>query len=94
MIIKKQCQNSSLIKTAKAVKCIWSSCGRELEAIKIATEYERDKLLPSNDSLHIFSDCQSAILAITSQNRENYHNSTVRAIREKTPTTQPQTITL
>ena len=32
----------------------------------------------SNDSLPIFSDHMSAILAITSQNRENYHNSTLR----------------
>ena len=38
----------------------------ELEAIKIATEYARNNLSPSNDSLHIFSDCQSAILAVTS----------------------------
>ena len=47
----------------------------KLEAIKIATEYVRD-ISPSNDSLHIFSDCQSAISTVTSQNRENYHNST------------------
>ena len=60
-----------------------SSYEGELEAIKIAIEYTRDNISPSNDSLHIFSDCQSAILAIISQNRENYHNSTVRAIREK-----------
>ena len=33
-------------------------------------------------SLHIFSDCHSAILATTFQNRENYHNSTVRPIQE------------
>ena len=37
---------------------------------------------PQQMSLHIFSDCQSAILAVTSQNRETYHNSTVRAIGE------------
>ena len=30
----------------------------ELEAIKIATEYVRDNISPSNDSLHIFSNCQ------------------------------------
>ena len=53
-----------------------------LEAIKIATGYGRDNISPSNDSLHIFSDHQSAILAVTSQNRKNDHNSTVRAIRE------------
>ena len=59
-----------------------SSYEGELEAIKIATEYARDNISPSNDSLHIFSDCQSAVSAVTSQNRENYHNSTIRAIRE------------
>ena len=59
-----------------------SSYEGELEAKKIATEYARGNLLPSNNSLHIFSDCQSAILAVTSQNRESYHSSTVRAICE------------
>ena len=48
----------------------------ELEAIKIATEYVRENISPSNDSLHIFSNCQSAISAVTSQKRENYHHST------------------
>ena len=79
VIIKKQSQNSNPIKITKAVKCMGSSYEGELEAIKIATEHARDNLSPSNDSLHIFSGCQSAILAVTSQNRENYHNSTVRA---------------
>ena len=82
VIIKKQGRNSTPIKIAKAVKYMGSSYEGELEAIKIATEYARDNISPSNDSLHIFSDCQSAISAVTSQNRENYHNSTIRAIRE------------
>ena len=47
-----------------------SSYEGELEAIKIVTEYAKDNLLLSNDSVHIFSDCQSAILAVTSQNRK------------------------
>ena len=38
--------------------------------------------LPQMISLHKFFNCQSAISAVTSQNRENYHNSTIRAIRE------------
>ena len=42
----------------------------KLEAVEIATEYARDNLSPSNDSLYIFSDCQSAKLAVTSQNRK------------------------
>ena len=41
-----------------------SSYQGELEAIQIATEYAKDNLSPSNDSLDIFSNCQSAILAI------------------------------
>ena len=57
-----------------------SSYEGELEAIKIATEYARDNISPSNHSLQIFSNCQSAISAVTSQNKENYHNSTIRAI--------------
>ena len=39
-----------------------SSYEGELEAIKIAPEYARDSIFPSNDNLHIFSDCQSAII--------------------------------
>ena len=34
----------------------------DVEAIKMATEYATDTISCSNDSLHIFSDCQSAIL--------------------------------
>ena len=82
VIIKKQARNSTPIKTTKAVKYMESSYEGELEAIKIATEYARDNISPSDDSLHIFSDCQSAISAVTSQNRDNYHNSTIRAICE------------
>ena len=59
-----------------------SSYEGELEAIKIAPEYARDSIFPSNDNLHIFSDCQSAILAVTSLNKEHYHNSIVSAICE------------
>ena len=82
MIIKKQGRNSTPIKIAKAGKYMGSCHEGELEAIKIATEYARDNIFPSNDSLHIFSDCQSAISDVTSQKRENYHNSTIRAIHE------------
>ena len=56
MIIKKQGRNSTPIKIAKAAKCMGSNYQGELEAIKIATEYARNNL----------SDCQSAILAVTS----------------------------
>ena len=70
VIIKKQGRNSTPIKIAKAVKYMGSSYEGELEAIKIATEYARDNISPSNVSLHIFSDCQSAISAVTSQNRK------------------------
>ena len=61
---------------------MWSSYERELEVIKIATVNARDNLSTSNYSLHVFSDCQSAILIVTSQNREKYHNSTVKAIHK------------
>ena len=69
VIIKKH-RNSTPIKIAKAVKYMGSSYEGELEAVQIATEYARGNISPSNDSLHIFSDCQSAISAVTSQNRE------------------------
>ena len=52
--IKKQGWNSNPIKIAKAVKYMGSSYDRVLEAIKIATEYARDNISPSNDSLHIY----------------------------------------
>ena len=69
-IIKKQGQNSTLIKIATAVKYMGSSYEGELEAIKIAAEYARGNISPSNDSLHIFPDCQSAISAVTSEQRK------------------------
>ena len=70
------------MKIAKTVKYMGSSYEEELEAIKIVTEYARDNISPSNDSLHIYSDSQSAKSAVTFQKRENYHNSSIRAIRE------------
>ena len=90
VIIKKQGRNITPIKIGKAVNYMGSSYERELEAIKIATKYTRNNISPSNDSLHIFSDWQSAISAVTSQNRENYHNSTIRAIRENLMDTSPK----
>ena len=69
---------------------MWSSYERKLEAIKIAAEYARDNHSSSNDSFHIFSECQPAILAVTSQNRENYLNSTVRAICENLMAISPK----
>ena len=81
-VIIKKYRNSTPIKIAKAAKYMGSSFEGESKAIKIAAEYARDNISPSNDSLHIFSNCLSAILAVVSQNRENYHNSTIRAIRE------------
>ena len=58
--------------------------GKEYNALSMnmPTEYARDILSLSSDSLHIFSDCHSAMLVIMPQNRSNYHNSTVRAIWE------------
>ena len=81
-IIKKQGRNSTLIKIAKTMKCMGSSYEEELEAMNIAREYARYILSSSNYTLHIFFDCQSTVLAIMSQDRENYHNSTVRAVQE------------
>ena len=49
MIIKKQGRNSTLIKIAMAVK--YNSYEGELESIKIATEYARDNISTSNDTL-------------------------------------------
>ena len=82
MIIKNKVEIVPPIKIAKAVKCMGPSYKAELEAIQIATEHGRDNISTSNDIFHIFSVCQSSILAIMSQNRENYHNSTARAIQE------------
>ena len=58
VIIKKQGQNSTPIKIAKAVKYMGSSYEGELEATKIATEYAPDNISPSNDILHRFSVSQ------------------------------------
>ena len=53
------------MKIAKTVKYMGFSYEEELEAIKIVTEYARDNISPSNDSLHIYSDSQSAKSAVT-----------------------------
>ena len=58
-----------------------SSYEEKLEAMKIVTEYARGNLSRSNVSSHVFSNCRSGILAVTTQNRKNYHNSNVEAIR-------------
>ena len=64
-------------------KCMEYSYERALEAIKIANKKMPETTFhPKMISFHIFSDCHSAILATTFQNRENYHNSTVRPIQE------------
>ena len=60
-IIKKQGWKSTPIKIAETVKWMGSSYQGELEAIQITTEHATS---PSNDSLDIFSNCSSAILAI------------------------------
>ena len=72
------------METRVSLKYFVSYCNyeEELEAITMATENARDNFSLSNDSLYIFPDCQSAILAVTSRNRENYHNSTVRVIHQ------------
>ena len=75
---------------AKAVKYMGSSYEGELGAIKTATEYARDSISPSNESLHIISDCEPAISAVTSQNRENYHDFTKRAIHENLMNISPK----
>ena len=82
MIIENKVEIVPPIKIAKAVKCMGSSHEGELEAIQIATEHGRDNISTSNDIFHIFSVCQSSILAIMSQNRENYHNFPAKAIQE------------
>ena len=72
LIIKKQGRNSTAIKIAKAVKYMGSTYEGELETIKTVTEYARENISPSSDkSPQIkFFNCQSAISAVTSQQRK------------------------
>ena len=54
----------------------------QTEAIKLAVEYANENITTVHDNLHISSDSQAAILFITSQDSEKYHNSMIRQIRE------------
>ena len=54
----------------------------QTEAIKLAVEYANENITSVHDNLHISSDSQAAILFITSQDSEKYHNSMIRQIRE------------
>ena len=54
----------------------------EIETIKLAVEYANENIISAHDNLHIYSDSQAAILSITSQDNEKYHNSMIWQIRE------------
>ena len=54
----------------------------EIEDIKLAVKYSNENITSAHDNLHIYSHSQAAILSITSQDSEKYHNSTIWQIRE------------
>ena len=45
-------------------------------------QYALTHLTKEHESFNIYSDCQVAICAITSNTRENYHNNAISLIRE------------
>ena len=80
VIIKVQGHTSIPVKLAKAISSKGTSFDSELAAILMATQYALTQLTKEHDSFNIYSDCQAAIGAITSHNRENYHNNTISLI--------------
>ena len=63
----------------KAVKSSGTSYDGKIEAIKISTEYTKENISDCTENMHMFVDCQLAVLAIT--DNENYHHLTI-SIRE------------
>ena len=80
MVIKKQALQISSIKNAKTVTPLGSRNTGELEAIKLGTDFAV-KNIGNARNLFIYSDSHSAIQSVLGQNRESYHNITVRGIR-------------
>ena len=70
VIIKKQGRSSTLTKIANPVKYMGSSYEGELEAIKVATEYARDKSSLKWQSPHIFCFSVSNISCSLSEQRK------------------------
>ena len=82
VVIKNKGPKNTPVKFAKALKQMGTSYEGEIEAIKLAVEYANENITSAHDNLHIFSDSQAAILSITCQDSEKYHNSIIRQIRE------------
>ena len=82
MVIKNKGPKSTPVKLAQAVKQMGTSYEGEIEAIKLVVEYANENITSVHDNLLIYSDSQAAILSITSQDSEKYHNSMIRQIRE------------
>ena len=82
VVIKNKGPKITPVKLAKSVKQMGTSYEGEIEAIKLALEYANENITSAHDNLHIFSDSQAAILSITCQDSEKYHNSMIRQIRE------------
>ena len=78
----KQGLKSVPIKKVKTISSRGASFEGELEAICMGTEYAKDNPSSSNNNCHIYTDSQAAIKAIIGQSRENYHDNTIRNIRE------------
>ena len=46
------------------------------------SQYPKDNLSSSNNNLHIYTDSQAAVKAITEKSRESYHKNTIRNVRK------------
>ena len=66
VLIKSNGQKSIPTKIAKAISSRGTSYEGELEAILMASQYALENLRNENDALNIYTDCQAALLAITS----------------------------
>ena len=81
LLIRKNGRNSIPVLSAKAITSRGTSYEGELEAILMTTQHALKNLRNENDALNIYTDCQAALLAITSHTQEHYHNQTIDQIR-------------
>ena len=77
VVIKSNGPKSTTVKLAKVVEQMGTSYEGEIEAIKLAVKYANENITSAHANLHIYADSQAAILSVTSQDSEKYHNSMI-----------------
>ena len=83
VVIRRPGQYKTPIKETKAVTSCGTSYEGEIKAIELGTSLALKNINKNKTtSILIYSDSQSAIKAVMAQNRDSYHNTTIRKIRD------------